>query len=102
MNAKSISIADGSSAGLAEELVANLAIFPNPTSDIVNVVFDVKGGAYTVSISNIAGVTVSSTSLENAARSQVVKLPVSDLASGVYLVTISTNGISKTARVVVR
>ncbi|MEJ6491092.1 MAG: Omp28-related outer membrane protein [Flavobacteriales bacterium] len=102
MNAKSISIADGSSAGLAEELVANLAIFPNPTSDIVNVVFDGKGGAYTVSISNIAGVTVSSTSLENAAGSQVVKLPVSDLASGVYLVTISTNGISKTARVVVR
>ncbi|MDG1346088.1 MAG: Omp28-related outer membrane protein, partial [Crocinitomicaceae bacterium] len=102
MNAKSISIADGSSAGLAEELVANLAIFPNPASDIVNVVFDGKGGAYTVSISNIAGVTVSSTSLENAAGSQLVKLPVSDLASGVYIVTISSNGISKTARVVVR
>ena len=102
MNAKSISIADGSSAGLAEELVANLAIFPNPATDIVNVVFDGKGGAYSVSISNLAGVTVSSTSLENATGSQLVKLPVSDLASGVYLVTISSNGISKTARVVVR
>lgn len=102
MNAKSISIADGSSAGLAEEFVANLAIFPNPASDVVNVVFDGKGGAYSVAISNIAGVTVSSKSLENALGSQLVKLPVSELASGVYLVTVSSNGISTTQRVVVR
>lgn len=102
VNAKSISIADGSTAGLAEEFVSNLAIFPNPASDVVNVVFDGKGGAYSVSISNVAGVTVSSTSVENAVGSQMVKLPVSELAAGVYLVTVSSNGISKTERVVVQ
>lgn len=102
VNAKSISIADGSSASLEESTIANMIVYPNPTSDMINVQFDGKGGEYTVSTTDMAGVTVATLSMENAVGSQTVALPVSGLAAGVYLITVSHNGVSTTQRVTVQ
>jgi hypothetical protein len=102
VNAKSISIADGSSAGLEESTISNMVVYPNPSSDIVNVKFDGQGGEYTVTATDVAGVTVSALTLENAFGSQLVSIPVSGLAAGVYMITVSNNGVSTTQRIIVR
>jgi len=102
INGKSISIADGSSASLEENQMANFTIFPNPATDLIQIKFEAKGGDYLIKATNLSGVEVASTRVENANGGQWVSLPVSELASGVYLVTVSSNGISSTQRVVVR
>lgn len=102
VNAKSISIADGSSAGLEESTISNMVVYPNPSTDLVNIKFDGQGGEYTVTATNVAGVTVSTLTLENAIGSQLVTLPVSELAAGVYMITVSNNGVSTTQRIIVK
>jgi hypothetical protein len=84
----------GGTAGIAEENLMNVNIFPNPANDIVNVVFEGNGGDYNIVISDLVGRIVSNTTSINANGSTKAELSISDLNAGNYLVTIS-NGISK-------
>lgn len=84
----------GGTAGIAEENLMNVNIFPNPANDIVNVVFEGNGGDYNIVISDLVGRIVSNTTSVNANGSTKAELSISDLNAGNYLVTIS-NGTSK-------
>lgn len=79
-----------------------MTVYPNPASDLVNVKFDAKGGNYTVTATDMAGVAISTLNVENASGAQLVSLPVSALSAGVYFITVSHNGVSSTERIVVQ
>lgn len=67
-----------------EELTAEIAIYPNPTSDIVNIVTD--GNAQRVEIANVDGQIVSS----EAVASDVVTISLEAQPAGMYFVRIYT------------
>ncbi|MFT6982533.1 MAG: thiol-disulfide isomerase/thioredoxin [Crocinitomicaceae bacterium] len=86
---------DGSSE-ISEISIENLSIFPNPASEVLNVNFT-SDSEYTVSILDLQG-RVLATQL----ASNNVTFQVADLASGSYLVTISTENGVHTENVVIK
>ncbi len=89
--------------GLSELVEAiDMKVYPNPATDLVNISFDANGGDYSVTATDMAGVTISTLEMTNASGAQKVSLPVSGLASGVYFITVSHNGVSSTKRIVVQ
>ncbi|MCT4562178.1 MAG: choice-of-anchor J domain-containing protein [Crocinitomicaceae bacterium] len=100
VNAKSMRL---TSAGL-DENQANIAmeVFPNPATDVVKVSFDAEGQDYAVTVYNLQGQVVRNIEVKQANGTQEVSVPVSDLASGNYLVSVSTNGVSHTKQITVK
>jgi hypothetical protein len=90
------------SLSIDEAVVEGMEIYPNPASDVVNVKFDAKGGNYYVAITDLAGRTVATQTVENAEGSQTVAVPVAGLAGGNYIVTIKTDGAVSTQKVVIK
>lgn len=89
------------SSGIAEFTFEGLNVYPNPASDLVNVVFETAGGDYSIVLADITGRVVASES-GNANGNVQVAFPVANLAKGSYLVTISTAAGSQTENVVVK
>jgi hypothetical protein len=82
--------------------VVEMMVYPNPASDLVNVAFEANGGNYTISATDIHGVTISAKEMSNVSGAQSLSLPVSGLAAGVYFITISHEGVSSTRRIIVQ
>ena len=61
-----------------------ISIFPNPATEMIQVQYP---GMKSITISNIVGQTVRSLVSES---NYIEKVPVSDLKSGVYFVTLDT------------
>lgn len=89
-------------AGVDEIGAANFAVYPNPASDVLNVSFEALSSDYEVAILDLQGRTVASKSLQSLNGAQTVEFPVSDLAKGSYIVTVTTNGLTKTQNVVIK
>lgn len=69
---------------------ANIQIFPNPASEVLNIDFskyNVENGV--LSISNLLGKTVVESGMGN--YTDVVKININDLTPGMYFVKISSN-----------
>lgn len=98
VNAKEISLA---TLGLAETSTINMEVFPNPTSDVVNVKFDGQGGDYTVSIIDLSGRTVAS-QVVTGAGSTAVEIPVTGLVAGNYLISVANETGSYTQKLMVK
>ncbi len=82
--------------GIAESVNISYRVFPNPTSDVLNISADEM--ITNVRISDINGALVSESKvLENQAS-----IDVSSLAPGMYFVNIRTSAGSKTSRIVIR
>jgi hypothetical protein len=77
-------------------------IFPNPASDVINVAFEAKNTNYQVLVSDLSGRQVVSTNYSNLAGAQSIAVPVSELVSGSYFVTILSEGVSYTKQVVIK
>jgi hypothetical protein len=77
------------------------SIYPNPASDKINVAFEAQNGSYQISIVDITGRVLSTQRLTNASGSQVVEMPVSELATGNYLVSIVKDGLKFTQKITV-
>jgi hypothetical protein len=73
--------------GVDEANGSNLNVYPNPASDILNIASS-NDGTTQVTITDMAGRTVQSTTLLAARRAQ---LDVSTLPAGIYVVTIENN-----------
>ena len=73
--------------GVDENNGSNLNVYPNPASDILNIETS-NDGTTQVTITDMAGRTVQSTTLLAARRAQ---LDVSALPAGIYVVTIENN-----------
>lgn len=85
------------SVGINEITFENVSIFPNPASEVINVNFSTEATDFVVSILDLQGRVLASQS-----GSQNVTFPVADLASGSYLVTISTENGVHTESVVIK
>lgn len=86
-----------SDASINEVIFEEVSIFPNPASEVLNVNFSTEATDFVVSILDLQGRVLASQS-----GSKNVTFPVADLASGSYLVTISTENGVHTESVVIK
>lgn len=89
-------------AGVEEVATIGMEVYPNPASGSVNVKFDATGADYAVAITDLAGRQVAAKTITNANGAQSVEMPIEGLATGNYLVTVSSNGASFTQNLMVK
>jgi hypothetical protein len=77
-------------------------VFPNPASDVVNVTFDANNADYTIAIVDLQGRVMASQELTSLNGAQSIAFPVSNLAKGSYIVSITTNGLTTSKNVVIK
>ncbi|MHA3789366.1 T9SS type A sorting domain-containing protein [Flavobacterium hauense] len=82
-------------AGVNENVLASLSVYPNPTSDVVNVAVDAL--VSNVAIADLNGRTVKSVKFDGVSNASV---NVSDLASGIYMMTVSSDKGTTTKKIV--
>lgn len=93
---------DMSGANVSEIETIGMEVYPNPAVNVVNVKFEANGGEYTLSITDLAGRVVATTVVSNASGMQNVVLPVEELVSGNYLITVAKEGASFTQNLIVK
>lgn len=83
-------------ADVKEQSLSQFAVYPNPSNNIVNVSND-NALVQSVTVTDINGRTVKTAAFEGVTSAQV---NISDLANGVYMMTISSDKGSVTKKVV--
>ena len=78
------------------ELTVGLNVYPNPTTDVVNVTLENKS-INSVSISDLNGRIVKSKDYKNVSN---VSMNVSDLAAGVYMMSITSDSGTATKKII--
>ncbi|MCO6149357.1 T9SS-dependent choice-of-anchor J family protein [Flavobacterium sp. NRK1] len=76
------------SAGLNEELISKLKVSPNPTDGVLNINNSENILIDTIAVTDLNGRTVKSFTLDGVSNAEI---NISDLASGVYMMTISSD-----------
>lgn len=84
-------------AGVEENAVSQLAVFPNPATNVINIANASSSLVNGVSVVDINGRTVKTVKFDGVAEAQI---NVSDLASGMYIMNISTEKGTVTKKVV--
>lgn len=88
--------------GLVEAVdFKNFNVYPNPATDVLNVVFDADNADYVIAITDLQGREVNASSYAGLSGAQSIKIPVANLAKGSYVVTISSNGATSTKNIIV-
>lgn len=79
-----------------------VSVYPNPVSDVVNVFYDLgTTGDLTVTLSDLSGKLVYSTTVQNADSAGILPIDVANLNAGIYLISvISTSGTTRSKIVV--
>ena len=88
--------------GVDELTETSFAVFPNPATDAVNVIFNGTDADYMVSIMDLNGRVISTMNINNANGSQTVTFATENIAKGSYLVTVTSNGVTSTKTVIIR
>lgn len=99
VNAKQISIAEDASIATVDAM--NMSIFPNPATENVNVSFEAAGD-YTITITDMAGRVISTNAYSNLSGTQNIAVPVAELMSGNYLISVATEGASHSQVLVIQ
>lgn len=76
--------------GIEDASSINMNVYPNPATDNVNVAFEAAGD-YTVTITDMAGRVVSTNAYSNLSGAQNIAIPVADLMSGNYIISVANN-----------
>lgn len=92
-----IVFAQGAPAGVNENLLASLSVFPNPANDVVNVTNAENILVNGITVTDLNGRTVKTSKYNGVANAQI---NISDLASGVYMLTVSSDKGSLTKKIV--
>ena len=71
----------------------NMNVYPNPATDNVNVAFEAAGD-YTITITDMAGRVVSTNAMSNLSGAQNIAIPVADLMSGNYIISVANGEAS--------
>lgn len=84
------------SVGINNRDISGMKMYPNPAKDLVNITFSAKNAeSGVVSVMNLMGQIVYTANLEVNEGNNMITVPVKQLTSGVYMVTLQTNtGIS--------
>ncbi|MCA6362463.1 MAG: T9SS type A sorting domain-containing protein [Bacteroidetes bacterium] len=81
-----------------EQVIGNLSLFPNPSSDQVTLQFDAESsGVYTVEIYNALGQQLSSRQLNIMPGGYRHEITVRDFTDGIYFVTVRKVGTDASA-----
>jgi Concanavalin A-like lectin/glucanases superfamily/MBG domain/CARDB/PKD-like domain/Secretion system C-terminal sorting domain len=72
----------------SNSLFTGMHVSPNPTSNMLNVQLQVNKGSHLIKIMDVAGKTWSAAKYDLIAGNQIIKLNVSSLASGAYIITV--------------
>jgi hypothetical protein len=99
VNAKEVSISESASIGDVE--VINMNVYPNPATDNVNVAFEAAGD-YTITITDMSGRVVSTNAYSNLSGAQNIAIPVAELMSGNYIISVANNVASYNQVLVIR
>jgi thiol-disulfide isomerase/thioredoxin len=81
--------------------IDSIKIYPNPAKDNINIAFEASNGDYNISVTDMLGRTVLTQSFEGLFGNQTLQLPVSDLNSGYYLITIKDGQSSYSSKFIV-
>lgn len=87
--------------GLVNNETIGMSVFPNPANDILNVSFELEGDAV-ITITDMQGRVVVSTEYSNLSGAQTIALPVAELLSGNYILSVATEGASYNEVVVIK
>ena len=81
----------------------NLSIFPNPTSDIISVAFDLlEDKAVEINLIDVLGKTVKSISKQTFGNgNHSISMPVNDLSKGIYFIKVNVNNVSSTQKIII-
>ena len=89
--------------GINESHEISFSVSPNPANDMVQLQMNrVESGDINVEFYNSLGTKVSSRKLSNKNSNSVINVDVSDLKSGVYMMTIEVNNNQSTQRLIIR
>lgn len=78
----------------------NFTLYPNPTTDLVNVDFNLKdNNDVTISILNTVGQTVASKNIDGGSGEQNIQFNTSNLDAGIYLVKVKTKNGEQVKRI---
>jgi hypothetical protein len=78
----------------------SLSVYPNPASDIANVLFSTEeNSTVSLAVVNTLGQTVYTNNLGNVNGAQNVSINTSDLDAGMYFVNVTVNGTVSTERI---
>lgn len=81
----------------------DMKMYPNPAENVVNITFSAENAENgVVSVMNLMGQTVYTSNLEVNAGSNMITLPVKQLTSGVYMVSLRTNTGLSTQKLIVK
>jgi hypothetical protein len=83
--------------GIEDHLATQFSVFPNPSSDIVNLTNSANVLMNSVNITDINGRTVKSMNLNGVSNAQI---NISDLASGMYMMNISSDQGTATKKII--
>jgi hypothetical protein len=89
--------------GLNNRNLSGMKMYPNPAENVVNISFSAENAENgVVSVMNLMGQTVYTSNLEVNEGYNFITLPVKQLTSGVYMVTLRTNTGISTQKLIVK
>lgn len=98
MSARSIGIDEAS---LESDAASSMKLFPNPAQDFTTLELDVNAGDYTVEVIDLNGRTVLAKSINVADNGvQQIKLNVSALSNGMYVIGVQGKSDSYTRLII--
>lgn len=89
-------------AGIEELEAIAFNAYPNPASDILNVSFEAVNTAYSITMMDLQGRVVATQELQGLSGAQNVAIPVAELAKGSYLVSVTSQGVTRSQTVVIK
>ncbi len=81
---------------IKEDDLNNFSVYPNPTSGMGNIQFEM-GGTYTIKVVDMVG-NVITNQVESVNANQKVSVDLNEVPAGIYLVTVEGEGIFKTVK----
>jgi hypothetical protein len=89
-------------AGISELEAIAFNAYPNPASDILNVSFEAVNTTYSITMMDLQGRVVATQELQGLSGAQNVAIPVAELAKGSYLVSVTSQGVTRSQTVVIK
>lgn len=79
-----------------------IEIYPNPASDIASISIDAKNNTdnYTITITDVMGRIVSSDVINQGKASFIHNVNITDLTSGIYMVSVESNGTREVTKLI--
>ena len=81
--------------------ISTIKLYPNPTTDKLNIAFQAGNGDYNITVTDMLGRTVINKSYEGLFGNQTIELPVSQLNAGHYIMNINDGNASYSSKFVV-